>query len=366
MNRSCLKYPVPQLSNKVLSAPWKVGGIDGDEVIGSRTLLPLPPCQQECLREKKPTPAQLHTPAVRPRPPADPRLLDPMTRDLDIHLFFVVEVEVVERVEALIHPPLVSGHPALDCDPLGSRVQHELLQIVELDLRRRWSLLMRGRVEGGGRGKQKWVKQHSVAFAWVQTRPQRCGLTYFFLLPFAFFLLRFVFFLWCRVLALLCLSCFVQQKSDTFQWPNHSINWPRKPAFLLGLLFFVLLPWCLEHRCGAGSRFLLWFRRLRLFFAVITVWFGGYGGGGGIDKRQRPFTPVHARNNVRILLELNPECEAGRNAKFGRIRKPFFLLFVSFSPFIWNIDDTSFFFSFSFVLPFFSFPSESLSSEKQQ
>lgn len=44
--------------------------------------------------------------------------------------------------------------------------------------------------------------------------------------------------------------------------------------------------------------------------------------------------------------------------------KPFFLPFASFSPVIWNIEDNSFFFSFSFVLVFFSFPSESLSSKK--
>lgn len=44
--------------------------------------------------------------------------------------------------------------------------------------------------------------------------------------------------------------------------------------------------------------------------------------------------------------------------------KPFFFPFASFSPLIWNIEDTSFF--FSFVLVFFSFPSESLSSKKKK
>lgn len=62
---------------------------------------------------------------------------------LDLYLFLVVEVKVVKRVEALIHPSLVSSHSAFDGDALGSRVQHKFLQVVELDLRRWCSLLTR-------------------------------------------------------------------------------------------------------------------------------------------------------------------------------------------------------------------------------
>lgn len=61
---------------------------------------------------------------------------------------------------------------------------------------------------------------------------------YFFLLPFAFFLFRFVFFLWGRVLALFCLSWKVEQKSDTFQWPNHSVTSSVSLPFFL--VFFSL------------------------------------------------------------------------------------------------------------------------------
>lgn len=57
------------------------------------------------------------------------------------HLFLVVQVKVIQRVETLIHPPLVAGHPALDGDALRSRLQHKLLQVVKLDLRRWRSLL---------------------------------------------------------------------------------------------------------------------------------------------------------------------------------------------------------------------------------
>lgn len=56
-------------------------------------------------------------------------------------LFFVVQVKVIQRVEALIHPPLVAGHPALDGDALRSWLQHKLLQVVKLNLRRWRSLL---------------------------------------------------------------------------------------------------------------------------------------------------------------------------------------------------------------------------------
>lgn len=56
-------------------------------------------------------------------------------------LFFVVQVKVIQRVEALVHPPLVAGHPALDGDALRSWIQHKLLQVVKLNLRRWRSLL---------------------------------------------------------------------------------------------------------------------------------------------------------------------------------------------------------------------------------
>lgn len=60
---------------------------------------------------------------------------------LELYLFFVVEVKVVKRVEALVHPSLVPSHSAFDGDALGSRVQHKLLQVVKLNLRRWCSLL---------------------------------------------------------------------------------------------------------------------------------------------------------------------------------------------------------------------------------
>lgn len=66
---------------------------------------------------------------------------------LDLYLFFVVEVKVIKRVEALIHPPLVSSHPTFDGDALGSRVHHKFLHVVELDLRRWCSLLTRGHTQ---------------------------------------------------------------------------------------------------------------------------------------------------------------------------------------------------------------------------
>lgn len=50
-------------------------------------------------------------------------------------------MEVVRRVEALVHASLVSRHSALDGHALRRRLHDELLQVVELNLGRRRSLL---------------------------------------------------------------------------------------------------------------------------------------------------------------------------------------------------------------------------------
>lgn len=52
-----------------------------------------------------------------------------------MHLIFIVKMNVIKRIEALIHPPLVPSHSAFDRDALRGRFQHKLLQVVKLNLR---------------------------------------------------------------------------------------------------------------------------------------------------------------------------------------------------------------------------------------